>query len=79
MWHQTWVDNQGSVVLLDGTYSGDVMTLSGPLTTSKGIAAINRIRWTHIDDDHVRQLWDYSLDDGKSWTVLFDGLYARVK
>jgi hypothetical protein len=79
MWHQTWVDNQGSVILLDGTYSGDVMTLRGPFKTRKGTDAVNRIRWTHIDDDHVRQLWDYSLDGGKSWKVAFDGLYARVK
>jgi hypothetical protein len=79
MWHQTWVDNQGQVILLDGTYANGVMNLRGPFTTRKGGAAINRIRWTRIDGDHVRQLWDYSLDGGKSWKVAFDGLYARVK
>jgi len=79
MWHQTWVDNQGQVILLDGTYADNVMTLSGPFKTRKGKTAVNRIRWTRIDGDHVRQLWDYSLDGGKSWTVAFDGLYSRVK
>ena len=79
MWHQTWVDNQGQVVLLDGTYADGVMALSGPFKTQRGAKAINRIRWTRIDSDHVRQLWDYTLDGGKSWKVAFNGLYARIK
>ena len=79
MWHQTWVDSQGQVILLDGTYANGVMNLSGPFKTRKGVAGINRIRWTHIDADHVRQLWDYTLDGGKTWAVAFDGLYTRVK
>jgi hypothetical protein len=55
------------------------MNLRGPFKTRKGGTAINRIRWTRIDGDHVRQLWDYSLDGGTSWKVAFDGLYTRVK
>lgn len=78
-WHQTWVDNQGQVILLDGTYANGVMDLSGPFKTRKGRSAINRIRWTRIDGDHVRQLWEYSLDGRKTWNTAFDGLYSRVR
>ena len=78
-WHQTWVDNSGLVLLLDGSYENGVMTLSGSGLSMSGIQRLNRIRWTHIDDDHVRQLWDYSDDGGKSWSIAFDGLYTRVK
>lgn len=78
-WHQTWVDNQGVVLLLDGSLDNGVMTLTGSGISLSGAERLNRIRWTHIDDDHVRQLWDSSDDGGKSWTVVFDGLYTRVK
>ncbi|HLJ83809.1 MAG TPA: hypothetical protein VKT51_06545 [Candidatus Eremiobacteraceae bacterium] len=78
-WHQTWVDNQGQVLLLDGSYDNGVMTLSGTGTSLSGAERLNRIRWTRIDDDHVRQLWDSSIDSGKTWTVVFDGLYTRTK
>jgi hypothetical protein len=78
-WHQTWVDNQGLVLLLDGSYDNGVMTLSGSGLSLSGAERLNRIQWTHIDDDHVRQLWESSVDGGKSWTVVFDGLYTRMK
>jgi hypothetical protein len=26
----------------------------------------------------VRQLWETSTDDGKTWTVAFDGIYRRA-
>jgi len=28
---------------------------------------------------NVRQLWQASRNDGKTWTVLFDGLYVPAK
>jgi hypothetical protein len=77
-WHQTWVDNQGQVLLLDGSYDNGVMTLTGSGTSLSGAVQLSRIRWTHIDDDHVRQLWESSVDGGKNWTVVFDGLYTRA-
>jgi hypothetical protein len=35
-----------------------------------------RITWT-TDGDEVRQLWETSSDDGKTWTIAFDGRYRR--
>ena len=78
-WHQTWVDNSGTVLLLDGTYGDGVMSMAGQSVSPSGAQRLNRIRWTRIDGDHVRQLWDYSDDGGKTWAVSFDGLYTRVK
>jgi hypothetical protein len=72
-WHQTWVDDRGTVLLLDGRFAHDTMTLTNGTTT------INRIRWTreHGDADRVRQIWDLSPDGGKTWQLLFNGLYVR--
>ena len=37
-----------------------------------------RITWTRDDEGaEVRQVWETSTDDGKTWTVAFDGRYQR--
>lgn len=78
-WHQTWVDNQGLLLLLDGTYADGKMVLSGPGVDRAGAAIINRITWQRIgrNPDRVRQLWETSADGGKTWQTSFDGIYAR--
>jgi hypothetical protein len=38
---------------------------------------LNRITWTPLDGGKVRQRWDSTLDGGKTWTVQFDGIYAK--
>ena len=38
---------------------------------------LNRITWTPNKDGTVRQLWEASTDQGKTWQVAFDGLYRR--
>jgi hypothetical protein len=30
-----------------------------------------------MDGGKVRQHWESSADDGKTWTTAFDGLYAK--
>jgi hypothetical protein len=37
----------------------------------------NRITWTPHPDGSVRQLWEQSTDEGKTWQVAFDGLYRH--
>jgi len=78
-WHQTWVDDQGTLLLLDGSFAGDKMVLSGPGVNATGGAIINRITWQreHGDPNRVRQVWDTSSDGGATWQVVFDGLYTR--
>jgi len=36
-----------------------------------------RAAWTPQPACRVRQLWESSSDGSKTWTVVFDGLYAR--
>jgi hypothetical protein len=78
-WHQTWVDDSGTLLLLDGGLNDGVMVLSGqrPARDGNGMTQ-HRISWTPNPDGSVRQLWEASKDDGGSWTVLFDGLYIKA-
>jgi hypothetical protein len=78
-WHQTWVDDRGGSLGLDGTFTSGKMVLSGTNKDQQGKATINRITWTALPKDQVRQVWETSTDEGKSWTVAFDGLYTRKR
>ena len=76
-WHQTWVDNQGGRLDLVGGLRDGRMVLEGsaPSQRDPGKRVKHRISWER-KGANVRQLWEASRDDGKSWKVLFDGLYV---
>jgi hypothetical protein len=78
-WHQTWVDNSGGLLRLDGGLQDGKMVLSGARTTRAGKRVIDRIVWTPASNGDVRQVWDYSSDGGKTWHAVFDGTYVKAK
>ena len=78
VWHQTWVDNAGSLLLLEGGVKDGAMVLTDATTPGrKAGAAMNEIRWTRNEDGTVRQVWLSSADGGKTWKTEFDGKYVR--
>jgi hypothetical protein len=78
LWHQTWMDNQGGLLQLEGHASEGRMVLEGRHPRHEGGSSRERITWEKKSEDRVRQLWESSTDDGKTWKVLFDGLYVRA-
>ncbi len=80
-WHQTWIDNTGTLLRLDGGLVDGSMVMTGTTksATVEGGTTLQRITWTPNADGTVRQLWEASGDDGKTWSVAFDGLYTRMK
>lgn len=78
-WHQTWVGNDGLLLRLDGGMKDGAMELAGETVGAGGARTLYRIRWTPLagTSARVRQLWEASTDDGKSWSVVFDGTYVR--
>ncbi|MFA3791952.1 hypothetical protein AB6T38_12610 [Aliiglaciecola sp. SL4] len=81
-WHQTWVDNNGLLLLLNGKFDGQSMVLEGQGLSAKGVKVMHRITWTPTTNkaqQSVRQHWQSSQDNGEIWTTLFDGKYVRRK
>jgi hypothetical protein len=77
-WHQTWVDNTGGLLQLDGGWKDDRMVMSGQDAPAPGApATLQRISWQPLPDGRVRQLWEASKDAGRTWTTAFDGYYSR--
>jgi hypothetical protein len=77
-WHQTWVDNAGGNLQLNGGMKEHSMVLTGR-TRDKQEWTLNRITWTPLQDGRVRQHWEISKDEGKTWGDAFDGYYKRVE
>jgi hypothetical protein len=76
-WHQTWVANNGNLLLFDGGLHDGNMVLEGHATGPKGRPVENRITWSRGADGSVRQLWEQSTDGGTTWSVAFDGKYVK--
>jgi hypothetical protein len=77
-WRQIWVDNGGTWLNLAGNYADGKMVLVGQNTAGPGgKPQQQRITFTRNDDGSVRQVWDTSDDGGKTWQVVFDGLYKK--
>ena len=75
VWHQSWVDNSGLLLLLEGGFANGRMVMEGPGVT-EGKPVRHRISWTPNPDGTVRELWETAGSDGK-WAVAFDGQYRR--
>lgn len=80
-WEQFWVDNGGTRLHLVGGLVDGRMVLEGKHDkpdADSGLFGRERIAWTPNADGTVRQLWESSKDDGRTWAVSFDGLYHKA-
>src|SRR6478736_3378295 len=58
VWHQTWVDSSGGILMLEGAFKDGVMTLTdATLPGKKDPRKLNEIAWSKNADGSVRQLW----------------------
>lgn len=77
VWHQTWVDDTGTLLLLEGGLVDGKMVFEGETTGQDGAATKHRITWTPNPDGTVRQVWE-STDAAGDWKVAFDGHYVPL-
>ena len=76
-WHQTWIDNEGTVLMISGGIVNGEMVMEGERRLADGTQTLERITWTPNKDGTVRQLWQSSRDRGMRWITVFDGTYRR--
>jgi hypothetical protein len=76
VWHQTWVDSSGLLLILEGALQDGKMVLLGQTTGKDGALMKHRVSWTPNADGTVRQFWESTNPNGE-WTVTFDGRYQR--
>lgn len=76
VWHQTWVDNAGMLLQIEGVFRDGRMVLEGQVVDATGKVVRHRITWTPNADGTLRQHWESTDATGK-WNTLFDGKYTR--
>ena len=84
VWHQSWIDDHGSLLLLEGGLRDGAMVLEGDRPArseeaGRGTTVRHRITWTPLPGGEVRQHWQTSRDGGRTWETAFDGLYRRAR
>lgn len=77
-WRQFWVWREGTTLELEGGLVNGAMVMEGD-STEDGKTIRNRITWTDKPGDNIRQLWEISEDNGKTWKSIFDGTYHPAK
>jgi len=76
-WQQTWIGSSPGVVQFDGGPLEGAMVLTGPWAGSgpNGEDGLVRMTYSRVDNNAVRQLGEFSEDQGKTWQPSFDFIY----
>lgn len=77
-WTQHWVGQNGRILHLTGGLRDGKMVLEGVQAWASGPLR-NRITWTPVSPNEVRQVWEQSTDGGTTWKTAFDGRYVRPR
>jgi len=77
-WRQTWVDNNGTYLDFTGGMQGDEMVLVRTFTR-EGRELMQRMIFREIKPDALIWDWQRSVDQGKTWELLWQINYHRIK
>ena len=77
-WEQFWVDNSGRATHYVGEVVDGEMHYLAEAGPENGPGA-NKMTFTRLGPDKVRQLGEISTDGGKTWAVGYDLIYVRKK
>jgi len=76
-WHQTWIGSSPGVVQFEGGPADGTMVLTGAWAGSgpNGEDGLTRMSYSRFEGNAVRQLGEFSADNGKTWQPSFDFVY----
>ncbi|HET9989004.1 MAG TPA: DUF1579 family protein [Kofleriaceae bacterium] len=78
-WRQTWVDDTGGYIPLDGGPEGAEFALYGPPREIQGLEFQMRMVWSQITHDALRWEWQRSTDAWATHTLMMAIDYTRMK
>lgn len=77
-WVQQWVGADGGFINIAGGMKDGSMVLVGKIRALGSDQSLPfRGTWTLLDDGRVRQFFEQSSDEGKTWAPWFEGFYTR--
>ena len=79
-WQQFWVDQYGTVTeYRDSQWVGKSLQYLASGANAAGVTTVQRMTFTPVDSQTVRQFGESSTDGGKTWTTSYDLYYHRKK
>jgi len=75
VWHQSWVSNEGELLVAEGSLQGKQIVLTGSTVDDKG-ETLHRVSWEAVSDG-VRETATQSKDGGKTWQADFDIVFRK--
>lgn len=83
-WEQHWIGSGGlnlgnPALFVNGEYRDGAMRFEGSTITPQNQKQISRFIFYNMGPDQVRQFFEVSVDDGKTWTTSYDFIYKRKK
>jgi Protein of unknown function (DUF1579) len=76
-WKQTWVDNEGGYLDLVGKFKDGQLILAREATGKDGKRLLQRMVFKNITAKDLDWSWERSLDDGKTWQMVWPIHYRR--
>ncbi len=76
-WNQVWVASNGNNLFFEGEFHDGNLHYTGTTLGTGGAKTLHKLTFFNLEPGHVRQLWESSSDEGKTWSVVFDGDYHR--
>lgn len=83
-WEQHWIGSGGlnignPALFVNGEYKDGAMRFEGSTITPQNQKQISRFIFYNMGPDQVRQFFEVSVDEGKTWTTSYDFIYKRKK
>lgn len=76
-WKQAWTDSQGSYLNFEGFVEEDTRGFKTQTVNSKGEKMLARMVFKDIEKNAFTWDWENSMDDGKTWNLLWRINYSR--
>lgn len=78
-WHQLYVNDDGHPLMMSGGVRDGALVFTGVNTFFDGRVGLHRMSWSPLPGGGLRQHWEFSADDGKSWETLIDARGTRLQ
>ena len=76
-WRQVWIADGGGSLDYAGSFTNGAMRFEGWTLAPNGSRVLQKLTFFPISRDTVRQLFETSIDSGRTWQPGFDGRYVR--
>ena len=77
-WRQIWVADNGSTLdYRSGAFTSNAMVFNGKSIAPNGAVSLQKLTFVKVSADTVRQIFEASVDAGKTWSKTWEGIYVK--